>query len=201
MPNGKPTLCFIGFGEAGQAIAAGLRDAGASTDCRHGTSCFRSRGGELRLPPDPKRGALRQFGRGCGARCRHDRFGGHRGIERGAAIRLKRILPASRFSSTSILFHRARKQETANFWPRCQPLCRRRGAGADLSGAAPDADAARGAPCRAIAPRLPRSACAPAGRPRTGAAAAIKMVRSVMIKGIEALTLECFLAAAAGRCG
>ena len=29
----------------------------------------------------------------------------------------------------------------------------------------------------------------------TGAAAAIKMVRSVMIKGIEALTLECFLAA------
>ena len=31
--------------------------------------------------------------------------------------------------------------------------------------------------------------------PQTGAAAAIKMVRSVMIKGIEALTLECFLAA------
>jgi 3-hydroxyisobutyrate dehydrogenase-like beta-hydroxyacid dehydrogenase len=31
-----------------------------------------------------------------------------------------------------------------------------------------------------------------------GAAAAIKMVRSVMIKGIEALTLECFLAAARG---
>ena len=31
---------------------------------------------------------------------------------------------------------------------------------------------------------------------KTGAAAAIKMIRSVMIKGIEALTLECFLAAA-----
>jgi 3-hydroxyisobutyrate dehydrogenase-like beta-hydroxyacid dehydrogenase len=30
----------------------------------------------------------------------------------------------------------------------------------------------------------------------TGRAAAIKMIRSVMIKGIEALTLECFLAAA-----
>ena len=29
-----------------------------------------------------------------------------------------------------------------------------------------------------------------------GSAAAIKMIRSVMIKGIEALTLECFLAAA-----
>jgi 3-hydroxyisobutyrate dehydrogenase-like beta-hydroxyacid dehydrogenase len=32
--------------------------------------------------------------------------------------------------------------------------------------------------------------------PEIGAAAAIKMVRSVMIKGIEALTLECFVAAA-----
>jgi 3-hydroxyisobutyrate dehydrogenase-like beta-hydroxyacid dehydrogenase len=32
--------------------------------------------------------------------------------------------------------------------------------------------------------------------PQTGSAAAIKMIRSVMIKGIEALTLECFLAAA-----
>ena len=28
MPEVKPALCFIGFGEAGQAIAAGLREAG-----------------------------------------------------------------------------------------------------------------------------------------------------------------------------
>src|ERR1700722_8759750 len=28
MPNGKPSIAFIGFGEAGQAIAAGLREAG-----------------------------------------------------------------------------------------------------------------------------------------------------------------------------
>src|SRR5262245_22709738 len=32
--------------------------------------------------------------------------------------------------------------------------------------------------------------------PDVGSAAAIKMIRSVMIKGMEALTLECFLAAA-----
>jgi 3-hydroxyisobutyrate dehydrogenase-like beta-hydroxyacid dehydrogenase len=32
--------------------------------------------------------------------------------------------------------------------------------------------------------------------PEVGSAAAIKMIRSVMIKGMEALTLECFLAAA-----
>ena len=28
MPKGKPVIAFIGFGEAGQAIAAGLREAG-----------------------------------------------------------------------------------------------------------------------------------------------------------------------------
>jgi len=28
MSSNKPRLCFIGFGEAGQAIAAGLREAG-----------------------------------------------------------------------------------------------------------------------------------------------------------------------------
>jgi hypothetical protein len=31
MANGKPTIAFIGFGEAGQAIAAGLREAGVET--------------------------------------------------------------------------------------------------------------------------------------------------------------------------
>ena len=31
MPNGKPTIAFIGFGEAGQAIASGLREAGLET--------------------------------------------------------------------------------------------------------------------------------------------------------------------------
>ena len=31
MPNSKPTVAFIGFGEAGQAIAAGLREAGVET--------------------------------------------------------------------------------------------------------------------------------------------------------------------------
>src|SRR5262249_56353280 len=34
------------------------------------------------------------------------------------------------------------------------------------------------------------------GGPEIGAAAAIKMVRSVMVKGMEALTYECFVAAA-----
>ena len=41
MPNrNTPRLCFIGFGEAGQAIAAGLREP-ASRPSPPGTSCFR----------------------------------------------------------------------------------------------------------------------------------------------------------------
>src|SRR5215472_17066877 len=31
MPNGKPTIAFIGFGEAGHAIASGLREGGLET--------------------------------------------------------------------------------------------------------------------------------------------------------------------------
>ena len=30
MPDNKPALCFIGFGEAGQTVAAGLRDEGVT---------------------------------------------------------------------------------------------------------------------------------------------------------------------------
>src|SRR5262249_15425246 len=51
----------------------------------------------------------------------------------------------------------------------------------------------------AVAPLLAELAMkiAVAG-PAIGAAAAIKMVRSVMVKGMEALTYECFVAAARG---
>ena len=31
MTSNKPRLCFIGFGEAGQAIASGLREAGVES--------------------------------------------------------------------------------------------------------------------------------------------------------------------------
>ena len=50
---------------------------------------------------------------------------------------------------------------------------------------------------QAVAPLLSRAgdaSCKVVGD-EIGDAAAIKMIRSVMIKGIEALTLECFLAA------
>jgi 3-hydroxyisobutyrate dehydrogenase-like beta-hydroxyacid dehydrogenase len=58
MPNDKPVISLIGFGEAGQAIAAGLRDAGVE-----GMSAwdilFTQRDGEK----------LRQAGQAIGVRC------------------------------------------------------------------------------------------------------------------------------------
>ena len=36
MTSNKPRLCFIGFGEAGQAIASGLREAGVEQHRRLG---------------------------------------------------------------------------------------------------------------------------------------------------------------------
>jgi len=41
MLNGKPAISFIGFGEAGQTIAAGLVTPMSRGRCRHGTFCFR----------------------------------------------------------------------------------------------------------------------------------------------------------------
>ena len=38
MATDKPTIAFIGFGEAGQAIASGLREAGIEFDLSLGYS-------------------------------------------------------------------------------------------------------------------------------------------------------------------
>ena len=82
MPNARPSIAFIGFGEAGQAIAAGLREEGvermAAWDILFPQSARRKapagRGG--------KRGALREFGSRGGARGRYRHLRRHRGIER-----------------------------------------------------------------------------------------------------------------------
>ena len=58
MPNVKPAISFIGFGEAGQAIAAGLREAGVDRMSAWDI-LFPQRGGEQ----------LRQAGEASGVRC------------------------------------------------------------------------------------------------------------------------------------
>ena len=90
-----------------------------------------------------------------------------------------------------------RKQDTAKLLGEQGALCRCRGDRTDPSGAPQDA----AADLRGRRPRQSRRCCSELDMQltivshETGTAAAIKMIRSVMIKGIEALTLECFLAA------
>jgi len=52
MANGKPRIAFIGFGEAGQAIAAGLHDADAAQMTAWDILFPQSAGSKLRLAAD-----------------------------------------------------------------------------------------------------------------------------------------------------
>jgi 3-hydroxyisobutyrate dehydrogenase-like beta-hydroxyacid dehydrogenase len=196
MPNGRPAIAFIGFGEAGQAIAAGFRESGVVTMSAWDILFARGAGDKLR-----------QAGEAAGVRCANSAAD----AVRGAGIIVSAVTAASSVEAAqSVRAHLAgapyfldinsvspgRKQETAKL----------------LGGAARYVDVAVLAPIHparhktpmllagphagAIAPELTELGMriSVAGF-ETGAAAAIKMVRSVMIKGIEALTLECFLAA------
>jgi len=197
MPDGKPTFCFIGFGEAGQAIASGLRESGVE----------RIAAWDILFPhTDGER--LRRSAEAIGVRCASSAAE----AVRDADIIVSAVTAAASVDAAqSVKAHLAgkpffldinsvspgRKQETAKL----------------LGGGARYVDVAVVAaiyPARHQTPLLLAGADAEAAAPimkaldmrmtiagaEIGAAAAIKMVRSVMIKGIEALTLECFLAAA-----
>jgi 3-hydroxyisobutyrate dehydrogenase-like beta-hydroxyacid dehydrogenase len=197
MPNTKPAFCFIGFGEAGQAIAAGLRDEGVERIAAWDI-LFPTEGGEK----------LKAAAAATGVRCAASAAE----AVRDADIVVSAVTAAASVDAAqSVKAHLAgapffldinsvspnRKQQTAKL----------------LGGAARYVDVAVIAPIHparhrtplllagshadAIAPTLAalsmRAAVAGA---EVGAAAAIKMIRSVIMKGMEALTLECFLAAA-----
>jgi 3-hydroxyisobutyrate dehydrogenase-like beta-hydroxyacid dehydrogenase len=197
MPDGKPTFCFIGFGEAGQAIASGLRESGVE----------RIAAWDILFPhTDGER--LRRSAEAIGVRCASSAAE----AVRDADIIVSAVTAAASVDAAqSVKAHLAgkpffldinsvspgRKQETAKL----------------LGGGARYVDVAVVAaiyPARHQTPLLLAGADAEAAAAimkaldmrmtiagaEIGAAAAIKMVRSVMIKGIEALTLECFLAAA-----
>ncbi len=197
MPESFPKVAFIGFGEAGQAIASGWREAGVTTIAAWDI-----------LLPKAEGGRLREAAASIGVTC----AGSAAEAVRGAELIVSAVTAASSVEAAqSVKPHLAgkpffldinsvspgRKQETAKL----------------LGAAARYVDVAVLAP---IHPARHRTAMLLAGAhaqavasvlaaldmrvgiagAETGAAAAIKMVRSVMIKGIEALTLECFLAAA-----
>ena len=198
MPSrNTPRLCFIGFGEAGQAIASGLRDTGIETITAWDI-LFPTSAGEK----------LKQTGKGMGARLASSAAEAVRNSD----IIISAVTAASSLEAAkSVEPHLdgnpyfldinsvspGRKKETEKL----------------LGGKARYVDVAILAPIHPKRHQTPLLLAGPyaatvmpllvdelemrgaIASDETGAAAGLKMIRSVMVKGIEALTLECFLAA------
>jgi 3-hydroxyisobutyrate dehydrogenase-like beta-hydroxyacid dehydrogenase len=192
-----PRLCFIGFGEAGQAIAAGLRQAGIESVAAWDI-----------LFPKAEGALLKQAGEAMGARVATSA----EDAVRGSDVIVSAVTAASSLEAArSVAPHLSgnpyfldinsvspgRKQETAKL----------------LEGAVRYVDVAILAPIHPARHQTPLLLAGPHAKSvmpllidelemrgviagdEVGAAAGLKMIRSVMIKGIEALTAECFLAA------
>ena len=191
-----PRIAFIGFGEAGQAIASGLRESGI---------------GEIAawdiLFPSAEGAKLRAAGEKMGVKLAHSAAG----AVAQADVVVSAVTAASSYEAAeSVAPHLSgnpyyldinsvspgKKQVTAKL----------------LDGRARYVDVAVIAPIHPKRHKTPLLISGPHAQSAApllqeldmqlrvvdggvGAAAAIKMIRSVMIKGIEALTLECFLAA------
>jgi 3-hydroxyisobutyrate dehydrogenase-like beta-hydroxyacid dehydrogenase len=196
MADGKPTIAFIGFGEAGQAIAAGLREAGVEMMSAWDI-----------LFPQAAGEKLKAAAQAAGVHCANSAADAVRGVD----LIISAVTAASSVDAAqSVKAHLAgapyfldinsvspgRKQDTAK-------LLGEAGRYVDVAVLAPIHPARHQTPMLLAGPHAQAAAAVLAALgmrvsiagAETGAAAAIKMVRSVMIKGIEALTLECFLAA------
>jgi 3-hydroxyisobutyrate dehydrogenase-like beta-hydroxyacid dehydrogenase len=198
MPShNTPRLCFIGFGEAGQAIASGLRDTGLETIAAWDI-----------LFPVSEGAKLKQAGEKIGARLASSAADAVRGSD----IIISAVTAASSLEAAkSVAPHLTgnpyfldinsvspgRKKET-------EKLLGAKARYVDVAILAPIHPARHQTPLLLAGPHaetvMPllidelemRGAIAGA---EVGQAAGLKMIRSVMVKGIEALTLECFLAA------
>ncbi len=197
MADMKPAICFIGFGEAGQAMAAGLREAGVE----------RIAAWDILFPQAAGERLLRA-GETIGVRCAPSAA---EAVAEGDIIVSAVTAAASVEAALSVKAHLVgkpflldinsvspgRKQETAKLLADAARYV-------DVAVLGPIHPARHQTPmllagphAEVVAPMLAALGMrATVAGAEIGAAAAIKMVRSVMIKGIEALTLECFLAAA-----
>jgi 3-hydroxyisobutyrate dehydrogenase-like beta-hydroxyacid dehydrogenase len=197
MPKTKPAFCFIGFGEAGQAIAAGLRDEGVE----------RIAAWDI-LFPIAEGETLKTAAAAIDVRCASSATDAVRdadiivsavtaaaSVE--AAQSVKAHLAGTPFFLDINSVSPSRKQETAKLLGDAARYV-------DVAVIAPIHPARHQTPlllagphADAVAPVLTTLAMrATTAGAEVGAAAAIKMIRSVIMKGMEALTLECFLAAA-----
>jgi 3-hydroxyisobutyrate dehydrogenase-like beta-hydroxyacid dehydrogenase len=191
-----PRVSFIGFGEAGQAIASGLREAGIERIAAWDILFPQAEGARLKA-------AGEKFGVRLAASAADVVAETDMII---SAVTAASSLDAARSAEPHLAtkpyyldinsVSPGRKQETAK-------LLGDKARYVDVAVIAPIHPARHKTPlliagphAEAISPLLNELEMKlTVVGPNTGHAAAIKMIRSVMIKGIEALTLECFLAA------
>jgi 3-hydroxyisobutyrate dehydrogenase-like beta-hydroxyacid dehydrogenase len=192
-----PRISFIGFGEAGQAIASGLRDTGID----------RIAAWDI-LFPDNAGEPLKSAGENMGIRIASSAGDAVRDTDMiisavtaassvDAAVSVAPHLSGNPYYLDINSVSPGRKQETAN-------LLGERARYVDVAVIAAIHPARHQTPLLLSGPHAEE--ISPLLRELDmrfsvvgadlGSAAAIKMIRSVMIKGMEALTLECFLAAA-----
>ena len=196
MTRNTPRLCFIGFGEAGQAFASGLKTAGVTQMAAWDV-----------LFPDAAGAKLRAAGEEIGVRL---------GSSPADAIKGSDIVIAAVTAASSLqAAEQAKPYLTGGqlyFDVNSVSPGRKQQTDKLLAGSARYVDVAVMAPVHPARHQTPVLLAGPHAEavqsimqelgmkpsvagPEIGQAAAIKMVRSVMIKGMEALTAECFLAA------
>jgi 3-hydroxyisobutyrate dehydrogenase-like beta-hydroxyacid dehydrogenase len=192
-----PSLAFVGFGEAGQALAAGFRAEGVASLAAWDI-----------LFPDAKAGApLRAVAERLGVRIGRDALD----AVRGADVVFSAVTAASNLEAAE---RAAPGLSRAQFYVDLNSVSpdRKRQAAKIVGERARFVGMAVMAPVHPLRHKTPVLVSGPAagelalllrrcGMEVTevgadiGAAAAVKMVRSVMVKGLAALTQECFLAA------
>jgi 3-hydroxyisobutyrate dehydrogenase-like beta-hydroxyacid dehydrogenase len=191
-----PRVSFIGFGEAGQAIASGLRETGIE----------RIAAWDI-LFPEPAGERLRAAGEKIGVRLANSAADAVAetdmiisAVTAASSVEAARSVAPHLTGSPYYLdinsVSPGRKRDTAK-------LLGEHAHYVDVAVIAPIHPARHRTPLLISGPHAEK--ISPLLRelemqlsvvgPDTGNAAAIKMIRSVMIKGLEALTLECFLAA------
>ena len=196
MSHNTPRLCFIGFGEAGQAFAAGLKTDGVTTMAAWDILFPQAAGAKL-----------------CAA---GEQIGVRLGSSASDAIKGADIVIAAVTAASSLAAAQQAKPylNPDQFYLDVNSVSpgRKQATDRHLAGAARYVDVAVMAPVHPARHQTPVLLAGPhAGAiesvmqelgmtpvvagPEIGQAAAIKMVRSVMVKGMEALTAECFLAA------
>ncbi len=191
-----PRISFIGFGEAGQAVASGLREAGIERIAAWDILFPDSAGAKLKAAGDrfgirlaeSAADAVRDTDMVISAVTAASSLEAARSVEPHLSgnpyyLDINSVSPGRKQDTARLLAGKARYVDVAVIAP-IHPARHK----TPLLIAGPHADE--------IAPLLGELDMKPKIVPGdTGQAAAIKMIRSVMIKGLEALTLECYLAA------